>query len=187
MFHHVAGEDDVDAFVGEEGEVGDVSLDEFDLGVEVVGGVGVEVYADAAFAVEMVEEFAVAAAEVEDDVAGLDPALEKVFDDDLPDPLFGFLDGYAEAVFVELFYVEPAGGGRRFSVEFSVQGRCSLAWAGGVRGVRTRGLWSASVGRGPRRGRGRGCGVRAGSWLGGGFAWLRRGPIRRRGRFRCGR
>ena len=100
VLEKIAGEDDVEVLGFGWPGAGAVLVEEGDGGIEVAGGVGVEVHGEAFFGGDGVDEFAVAAAEVEDGGIGGDVSGEEVGDEDLPD-LFAVFEVGMEALGVD--------------------------------------------------------------------------------------
>ena len=100
VFEKIAGEDDVEVFGFGWPGAGAVLVKKGDSGIGVEGGVGVEVHGEAFFGGDGVDEFAVAAAEVEDGGIGGDVSGEEMGDEDLPD-FFAVFDVGLEALGVD--------------------------------------------------------------------------------------
>jgi hypothetical protein len=85
VFEKIAGEDDVEVLGFGWPGAGAVLVEEGDGGMEVPGGVWVEVHGEAFFGGDGVDEFAVAAAEVEDGGIGGNVSGEEMGDEYVPD------------------------------------------------------------------------------------------------------
>ncbi len=110
VFEKIAGEDGIEALGFQWPGLGAVLVEKGDGGVEVAGGVRIEVHGEAFFRGDGVDEFAVAAAEVEDGGAWRDVAGEKFGDEDFPD-FFAVFEVGLEALGVDAAEVAlPVGG-----------------------------------------------------------------------------
>lgn len=110
VFEKIAGEDGVEVLGFRGPGLGAVLVEKGDGGVEVARGVGIEVHGEAFFRGDGVDEFAVAAAEVEDGGAWRDVAGEKFGDEDFPD-FFAVFEVGLEALGVDAAEVAlPVGG-----------------------------------------------------------------------------
>jgi hypothetical protein len=87
MLEEIAGENELEGIVGELPVLGTILLEEGDVFVEILQGVVVEVHGVFFGALDLVDEFAVAAAEIEDVVGGFDVLLEKILEENGPNLL----------------------------------------------------------------------------------------------------
>ena len=134
VFEEIAGEDGIEAVVGQRPRRGAILMQKLHVRLQVLGRIGIEIHRPFFRGGDVIDKLPIAAAKIQDRVAGLNPATEKALRQDLPDPVA--IGGSAsETAVIDLGQILLIVGHAAGEIQDGAERSSQLGWASAWRAI----------------------------------------------------